>query len=89
MPPTTGRHRPRVTIRRSIRPYFPERTIPGAQCLNLNVWTPSEAIGQAKLPVLVWIHGGSFFGDLLAAVVTDRFFMVPAVRHAEARAATN
>jgi para-nitrobenzyl esterase len=28
-------------------------------CLNLNVWSPAESAGQ-KLPVMVWIHGGSF-----------------------------
>ena len=32
--------------------------IPGEDCLNLNVWTPD--ISAAGLPVLVWIHGGSF-----------------------------
>ena len=37
---------------------FPEVVIPGEDCLNLNVWTPSA--GAAGLPVLVWIHGGSF-----------------------------
>jgi para-nitrobenzyl esterase len=37
---------------------FPEPVIPGEDCLNLNVWTP--AIGSAKLPVLIWLHGGSF-----------------------------
>lgn len=31
----------------------------GEDCLNLNVWSP--ALGRdAKLPVLVWIHGGGF-----------------------------
>jgi para-nitrobenzyl esterase len=35
-----------------------EPDIPGADCLNLNVWTPE--VGEAGLPVLVWIHGGSF-----------------------------
>lgn len=28
-------------------------------CLTLNVWTPPAA-GEAELPVMVWIHGGSF-----------------------------
>ena len=28
-------------------------------CLYLNVWTPAQSAGE-KLPVLVWIHGGSF-----------------------------
>ncbi|OWA34758.1 para-nitrobenzyl esterase [Saccharibacillus sp. O16] len=27
-------------------------------CLNLNIWAPSD--GGSKLPVMVWIHGGSF-----------------------------
>jgi para-nitrobenzyl esterase len=35
-----------------------EQVIAGPECLNLNVWTPSGAAGD--LPVLVWIHGGSF-----------------------------
>ena len=39
-------------------PLFPEVVIPGEECLNLNVWTPD--LGASGLPVLVWIHGGSF-----------------------------
>lgn len=34
-----------------------EVTIPGDDCLNVNVWTPDIA---GSRPVLVWIHGGSF-----------------------------
>jgi para-nitrobenzyl esterase len=29
-------------------------------CLTLNVWTPAGAKPGQKLPVMVWIHGGSF-----------------------------
>ncbi len=31
-------------------------------CLYLNVWTPAAAQPGAKLPVMVWIHGGGFTG---------------------------
>ena len=40
------------------RTLFPEVVISGDDCLNLNVWTPDP--GAAGLPVLVWVHGGSF-----------------------------
>src|ERR1051326_35706 len=33
-------------------------------CLFINVWRPSGALPGAKLPVMVWIHGGAFvFGS--------------------------
>ena len=33
-------------------------------CLFLNVWKPAGATSGAKLPVMVWIHGGAFvFGS--------------------------
>jgi para-nitrobenzyl esterase len=31
-------------------------------CLFVNVWRPAEAAPRAKLPVMVWIHGGAFVG---------------------------
>lgn len=31
-------------------------------CLFLNIWRPSGAKHKAKLPVMVWIHGGAFVG---------------------------
>jgi para-nitrobenzyl esterase len=40
------------------QPLFPEVVIAGPECLNLNVWTPDTS--ATGLPVLVWIHGGSF-----------------------------
>lgn len=36
-----------------------EDEIASDDCLNLNVWTPSLD-PEAKLPVMYWIHGGSF-----------------------------
>ena len=48
---------------------FPEVVIPGEDCLNLNVWTPD--ISAAGLPVLVWIHGGSFMNGSGSVVEYD------------------
>ncbi|MEI6048180.1 MAG: carboxylesterase family protein [Bacteroidota bacterium] len=31
-------------------------------CLFLNIWRPVGAAKNAKLPVMVWIHGGAFVG---------------------------
>ncbi|MFG2680907.1 carboxylesterase/lipase family protein [Streptomyces sp. NPDC048392] len=38
--------------------YLSDPVIPGDDCLNLNVWTP-EPGPAARLPVLVWLHGGA------------------------------
>ncbi|MEV7286247.1 carboxylesterase family protein [Streptomyces sp. NPDC093252] len=38
--------------------YLSDPVIPGDDCLNLNVWTPEPGPG-ARLPVLVWLHGGA------------------------------
>ncbi|WP_084535127.1 carboxylesterase/lipase family protein [Nocardia yamanashiensis] len=45
---------------------IPEPTIPGDGILNLNVFTP-ETSRDAKLPVLVWIHGGGFVAGCSAS----------------------
>ena len=39
---------------------IPEPSIQGESVLNVNVFTPEPANSGAKLPVLVWIHGGGF-----------------------------
>jgi len=38
----------------------PIRTETSENCLFLNVWKPASASAGAKLPVMVWIHGGGF-----------------------------
>lgn len=42
--------------------FFPEDAPFSEDCLQLNVWTPSNAAGntEAKLPVTLWIHGGAY-----------------------------
>jgi len=40
-------------------------------CLNLNVWAPASAKPGARLPVMVWIHGGSFTGGSGANALYD------------------
>lgn len=39
---------------------IPEPSIPGDSTLNVNVFTPAPGEPSARLPVLVWIHGGGF-----------------------------
>jgi para-nitrobenzyl esterase len=38
----------------------PIATNSSEDCLFVNVWRPAGAASQAKLPVMVWIHGGAF-----------------------------
>jgi para-nitrobenzyl esterase len=39
---------------------IPEPSVPGESTLNVNVFTPRPGDSDAKLPVLVWIHGGGY-----------------------------
>ncbi len=48
---------------------LPEPAIPGEECLNLNIWTPET--GNARLPVMVWIHGGAFSNGSSAVPTYD------------------
>jgi para-nitrobenzyl esterase len=57
-------------------PYFPpfdallpEPAIAGADCLNLNIWSPE--LGKVRLPVMVWIHGGAFANGTGAISIYD------------------
>ncbi|HEX7947978.1 MAG TPA: carboxylesterase family protein [Phenylobacterium sp.] len=40
-------------------------------CLFLNVWTPANAKPGAKLPVMVWIHGGAFIQGAGSSPIYD------------------
>ncbi len=40
-------------------------------CLFVNVWRPSAAAPNAKLPVMMWIYGGGFVGGSSAAPFTS------------------
>ncbi|MEV6838242.1 carboxylesterase family protein [Streptomyces sp. NPDC051133] len=50
--------------------YLSDPVIPGDDCLNLNVWTPHPGPG-ARLPVLVWLHGGALTRGSSAVPVYD------------------
>jgi para-nitrobenzyl esterase len=39
---------------------FTPRSSQSEDCLFLNIWTPTNATADSKLPVLFWIHGGAF-----------------------------
>ncbi len=49
---------PQTQYRRPFDGLLPNPIRPGDDCLNLNVWTPDA--GASGLPVMVWVHGGSF-----------------------------
>lgn len=40
---------------------IPEPSIPGDDTLTVNVFTPAAGDESARLPVLVWAHGGGYF----------------------------
>jgi para-nitrobenzyl esterase len=59
-----------TTLRQS--PYLPMGVpIPGDETLNLNVFTPIDAVEGADLPVIVWIYGGAFIGGSASTPLYD------------------
>ncbi|MGE5199367.1 MAG: carboxylesterase/lipase family protein [Rhodospirillaceae bacterium] len=60
-PPTAAPGAPPAAAPAAAAPAPPAR-VPSEDCLFLNVWRPANAAPGAKLPVMVWIHGGGFTG---------------------------
>ncbi|MDG9717800.1 carboxylesterase/lipase family protein [Streptomyces sp. DH24] len=50
--------------------YLSDPVLPGDDCLNLNVWTPGPD-PAARLPVMVWLHGGALTRGSSAVPVYD------------------
>ncbi|MFJ7150420.1 carboxylesterase/lipase family protein [Streptomyces sp. NPDC100445] len=61
---------PKPPYSEAFTPYLSDPVIPGDGCLNLNVWTPEPGPG-ARLPVLVWLHGGALTRGSSAVPVYD------------------
>ncbi|MEV8535585.1 carboxylesterase family protein [Streptomyces sp. NPDC051211] len=61
---------PKVPYPQPFAALLPDPEVPGEDCLNLNVWTPDPA-RSARLPVMVWIHGGSLTRGSAACPVYD------------------
>lgn len=43
----------------------------GEDCLYLNIWRPAGTTTDARLPVMVWIHGGAFRGGAGSLALYD------------------
>ncbi|MGW1766798.1 carboxylesterase/lipase family protein [Streptomyces sp. NPDC002073] len=61
---------PKVPYPQPFAALLPDPDVPGDDCLNLNVWTPDPG-RAARLPVLVWIHGGALTRGSSAVPVYD------------------
>ncbi|MEV6953076.1 carboxylesterase family protein [Streptomyces sp. NPDC051183] len=65
---------PKVPYPDTFAALLPDPEVPGDDCLNLNVWTPVPVGGApagARLPVMVWIHGGALTRGSSAVPVYD------------------
>ncbi|MEU9303796.1 carboxylesterase family protein [Streptomyces sp. NPDC048269] len=61
---------PKVPYPQRFAALLPDPEIAGDDCLNVNVWTPDPSPG-ARLPVMVWIHGGALTRGSSAVPVYD------------------
>ncbi|MEG3626887.1 carboxylesterase/lipase family protein [Streptomyces poriticola] len=65
-----GATAPKPPYSEAFAQYLSDPSVPGDDCLNLNVWTPEPGPG-ARLPVLVWLHGGALTRGSSAVPVYD------------------
>lgn len=61
---------PKPPYSEAFQKYLSDPVVPGDDCLNLNVWTPQPG-PSARLPVLVWLHGGALTRGSSAVPVYD------------------
>jgi para-nitrobenzyl esterase len=61
---------PKPPYSEAFEKYLSDPVVPGDDCLNLNVWTPQPG-PAARLPVLVWLHGGALTRGSSAVPVYD------------------
>ncbi|MEU6097233.1 carboxylesterase family protein [Streptomyces sp. NPDC047079] len=61
---------PKPPYSESFARYLSDPVVEGEDCLNLNVWTPAPDPG-ARLPVMVWVHGGALTRGSSAVPVYD------------------
>ncbi len=53
--------------------YWKEQTVQSEDCLYLNIWTPTNAVGhpEKRLPVAFWVHGGAYFNGYGHEITMD------------------
>ena len=53
--------------------YWDEHTVQSEDCLYLNIWAPTNAIGHPEkcLPVAFWVHGGAYFNGYGHEITMD------------------
>src|SRR5579864_2526051 len=74
-PPQPVKPWPGVLVAKNPAPVCPQSDryhlgVQSEDCLKLNIWTPARSAGD-KLPVMVWIHGGSFQVGATSQTVYD------------------
>nr|AGG20205.1 carboxylesterase ae17 [Bombyx mori] len=55
---------------------FNETVLGNLDCLHLNIYVPSTATSKKPLPIMVWIHGGSFRRGFAGRYMYDPKFLV-------------